>query len=299
MRRHSSGWIRVAGCTHTIQEWRCWGRRRPSSGRFRGTPTTSRRRSCRNRIPGNSFLRGTCSRRSESTRRSPPASILSIASTGQSMRPSRSRRRTTCGMCGRGERYGCPRLVRVPWASTTATLMPRPQRALLEWGRDNGMARSSRLRLQRTVIDLVLPTSRSRLDLRIPRDLRLARLARSIAADPLRAHSLTEDAARLGLSKRTLTRRFREETGESIGRWRALACIRTALPLLADDVPVWMVAIECGYSTPSAFAAAFRRGLGISPRELFSPADGTDSPPAGPLVRPSFGSAVEFATYED
>jgi AraC-like DNA-binding protein len=191
------------------------------------------------------------------------------------------------------------RLVRVPWASTTATLMPRPQRALLEWGRDNGMARSSRLRLQRTVIDLVLPTSRSRLDLRIPRDLRLARLARSIAADPLRAHSLTEDAARLGLSKRTLTRRFREETGESIGRWRALARIRTALPLLADDVPVWMVAIECGYSTPSAFAAAFRRGLGISPRELFSPADGTDSPPAGPLVRPSFGSAVEFATYED
>lgn len=187
-----------------------------------------------------------------------------------------------------------PRLVRVPWTATTATLMPRPQRALLEWGRDNGMARSRRLRLQRTIVDLILPTSRSRLDLCLPRDPRLVRLARRIVAEPALARPLSVEAKELGLTERTLTRRFREQTGESIGGWRMLARIRAALPLLADDMPVWMVAIECGYRTRSAFAAAFRRGIGISPRELFAPADDVDTPPAGQIIG-SLGHGMEFA----
>ena len=53
-----------------------------------------------------------------------------------------------------------------------------------------------------------------------PRDLRLRAAGRALRADPARAARDGRLGAECGASARTLTRRFRRETGMSFGRWR-------------------------------------------------------------------------------
>jgi AraC-like DNA-binding protein len=70
-------------------------------------------------------------------------------------------------------------------------------------------------------------------------------------------------------SERRLSRRFVEETGLTFTEWRTQARLIAALPLLADGAAVANVALGVGYSTPSAFIAAFHRGFGVTPRAYF------------------------------
>lgn len=89
-------------------------------------------------------------------------------------------------------------------------------------------------------------------------------------ADLLRDHlhdttSLPALARAAGASRRTLERLFVTETGMTIGSWRRRLRMLEALRLLADGRPVASAAVAVGYSTPSAFSAAFRAELGISP----------------------------------
>ncbi|MGA9309721.1 MAG: AraC family transcriptional regulator [Pseudonocardiaceae bacterium] len=72
-------------------------------------------------------------------------------------------------------------------------------------------------------------------------------------------------------SERTLSRLFVAETGSSLGRWRTRLRVRRALELLASGTPVTVVAHRVGYRTASAFVAAFRRELSVSPAQCFSP----------------------------
>jgi AraC-like DNA-binding protein len=73
----------------------------------------------------------------------------------------------------------------------------------------------------------------------------------------------------VGASGRTLARIFTAETGMSFGRWRTNARLRAALFLLAEQTPVAVVARQVGYATPSAFIAAFRQALGVSPGSYY------------------------------
>ncbi|MEQ9511252.1 MAG: helix-turn-helix domain-containing protein, partial [Alloalcanivorax xenomutans] len=68
-----------------------------------------------------------------------------------------------------------------------------------------------------------------------------------------------------GLSARTLSRRFPQETGLSFQRWRQRARLLRALERLANDIPVTTVALELGYDNVSAFIAAFRDRFGVTP----------------------------------
>ena len=65
---------------------------------------------------------------------------------------------------------------------------------------------------------------------------------------------------------RTLERCFRAETGMAIGEWRRRVRLFHALRLLEAGARVTDVAYDIGYTTPSAFAVAFRRQFGASPR---------------------------------
>ncbi len=77
-------------------------------------------------------------------------------------------------------------------------------------------------------------------------------------------------ARRVGLSQRTLERRFQDETGLSLGQWRRQARLLTALRGLAGGRAVKAVAEEAGYRTPSAFVAAFRAVFGATPGRYFA-----------------------------
>ena len=121
-------------------------------------------------------------------------------------------------------------------------------------------------RLMRVILDqIAAPPPASALDLPMPRSGSLRRLAEGLLADPAERRSSVEIAAVVGMSGRTLTRRFRAECGISLGAWRRQARLLSALDLLAQGRPVTQVALDVGYDSPSAFIATFRRAFGRSP----------------------------------
>ena len=91
--------------------------------------------------------------------------------------------------------------------------------------------------------------------------------ARHAATDA--PNMLHEVARGAGASTRTIERLFRDETGLSFGAWRQRARLARALQLLADDATVTQAAIAVGYESVSAFVAAFRRTVGITPGQYF------------------------------
>lgn len=104
------------------------------------------------------------------------------------------------------------------------------------------------------------------LSLPLPADARLAARCRRFLARPTPHETIDAWAADLGLSRRTFTRRFRRETGQSFVAWRQQACLMAALPRLAAGDPVTTIALDLGYDNPAAFTTMFKRVLGASPR---------------------------------
>lgn len=99
----------------------------------------------------------------------------------------------------------------------------------------------------------------------LPHDPRLLKLARHLADDPGDVRSMPALATWVGIAPRTLTRRFAAETGMAFAAWRRRACVLRAMALLAEDVPVTVIALELGYDSLSAFIAMFRRETGMAP----------------------------------
>jgi transcriptional regulator GlxA family with amidase domain len=85
------------------------------------------------------------------------------------------------------------------------------------------------------------------------------------------SHDLDTLAKRALMSRRTLTRRFREETGLSPMRWLAEARIDRARELLETTTePVENIGRLTGLGAPASLRAAFHRHLGTSPHEYRS-----------------------------
>jgi AraC-like DNA-binding protein len=107
----------------------------------------------------------------------------------------------------------------------------------------------------------------------IPSDPRLARICAAVLADTSSDLTLDDWADRGGLSRRTLTRLFRRETGQSFSAWRQRVRLLEALARLGTGEPVTSVALDVGYDSPSAFTAMFKRELGSAPRNYLRWAD--------------------------
>lgn len=85
-----------------------------------------------------------------------------------------------------------------------------------------------------------------------------------------------ELARAAGTGVRTLERRFLEETGLTLGRWRRQARLQQALRDLASGAPIKAVAQAAGYASASAFTAAFREAFGVTPGRYFERAAALD-----------------------
>jgi AraC-like DNA-binding protein len=89
-------------------------------------------------------------------------------------------------------------------------------------------------------------------------------VAASVMANPADATELSAWADRLHVSRRTLQRDFEREYGSTFTAWRARHRLEASVPLL-DLHPVTKVAHLVGYTTASAYVAAFRRRFGTTP----------------------------------
>jgi AraC-like DNA-binding protein/quercetin dioxygenase-like cupin family protein len=140
---------------------------------------------------------------------------------------------------------------------------------LISYLADTPLKPEARSRAELMLFDVLTPVSSSAIELRMPSDERALDVARAIVADPADGRDLADWGNLVGASARTLARAF-SDTGVTFGRWRTLARLQAAAPDLAAGVPVSRVAARVGYTTTSAFIAAFRRETGSTPRRYFS-----------------------------
>jgi methylphosphotriester-DNA--protein-cysteine methyltransferase len=98
------------------------------------------------------------------------------------------------------------------------------------------------------------------------------RLAASVLARvreaPAERWPLARLARALAMSPSTLARRFRAGDGRGVARAVRAVRLERAADRLRAGASVIEAAMECGFTSPSAFARAFRRHAGVAPSEV-------------------------------
>lgn len=80
------------------------------------------------------------------------------------------------------------------------------------------------------------------------------------------AHTLDELAERALMSRRTFTRRFRQMTGTTVGKWLLNQRLSLAQRMLeVTDKPIEIVAETAGFASPALFRRCFGQAFGIKP----------------------------------
>lgn len=164
------------------------------------------------------------------------------------------------------------RLVRhLPRNCCVVNVSPLLQELILHACRFRRMRRRSKAQshLIDFIVDQLQTVQTVPLQLPTPSDSRAARVAAVLQNDPGDSSALEEVCQRAGASKRTIERLFQQETHLSVGKWRQQLRLMRSLQLLAAGEKITHVALEAGYSTPSAFIAMFRKTLGTTPRRYF------------------------------
>jgi AraC-like DNA-binding protein/quercetin dioxygenase-like cupin family protein len=98
-----------------------------------------------------------------------------------------------------------------------------------------------------------------------PTDTRLLAMADLMIRYPARQHGLDELASQVGASERTLRRLISAEFAMTFPQWRTLIRVIVSLGYLTEGRSVTATAYECGFTSPSAFIAAFKQILHETP----------------------------------
>ncbi|KAF1067680.1 MAG: HTH-type transcriptional regulator NimR [Pseudomonas citronellolis] len=124
-------------------------------------------------------------------------------------------------------------------------------------------------RVQQLLLDELRSEPSLPLHLPYPRDARLRRLCERMGLDA----QLEQWAQAAEVDGKTLQRWFLKATGLTFGQWRQQARVLRALECLGRGDSVLEVALEVGYSTPSAFSAMFSRQFGRPPSDFLTRAE--------------------------
>ncbi len=130
--------------------------------------------------------------------------------------------------------------------------------------------KSAQGRIMQMILDEIATLQTLPLDLPMPADKRLLKLCQALIDDPADDRTLEEFATDFNASARTIARLFRSETAMSFGAWRQQLRLLEAVRRMAAGDPVTTVALDLGYASPSAFAAMFRKTLGVPPSRYFA-----------------------------
>jgi AraC-like DNA-binding protein len=130
-------------------------------------------------------------------------------------------------------------------------------------------------RLVAVLLDQLATLQEVRFSLPLPSDERLSALCEALERAPDDQRTLEELAAKAGLSARTMTRLFLRDTGLSFRGWRRRMRLLKSLSGLEAGDSVTKVALDCGYTSTSAFSAAFRKEFRQTPSEAMG------APPSG------------------
>jgi AraC-like DNA-binding protein/quercetin dioxygenase-like cupin family protein len=129
---------------------------------------------------------------------------------------------------------------------------------------------ASEVRLMSVLMDELGSAPIGPLALPLPADSRALAAAMHVLGSPADSLSLETLARQCGVGARTLERLFRAETGMRYGLWRQKARLLESIRLLVESKSVTNAALESGYSSVSAYIAAFKQTFGCTPRALLS-----------------------------
>ena len=127
-----------------------------------------------------------------------------------------------------------------------------------------------RRRAEAVIFDLLEPIDVIPVGAPMPSDPRARIVADALLREPADDRTLARFAPHAAASPRTLARLFLTETGITFGQWRTRIRLAASLPLLADGLPLARIAERIGYASASAYVAAFRRAVGVSPGQYFA-----------------------------
>lgn len=99
----------------------------------------------------------------------------------------------------------------------------------------------------------------------LPHHPGLRALCEAYAGQPRAGVKLDDWCRQAGLSRRTLTRLFRQQTGLSLINWCTRAVVLVAIRQLLAGERVSAVAFGLGYESPAAFSTLFRKQVGVAP----------------------------------
>ena len=105
----------------------------------------------------------------------------------------------------------------------------------------------------------------------MPSDERLSKACRMVNDNPSTQFDLDALSSVACMSRRAFTRLFRQETGTSFGEWQRQMRLVEALSLMESGKSISVTAYDVGYSSPSAFSAAFHRTFGVPPSQYRLP----------------------------
>jgi AraC-like DNA-binding protein len=139
-------------------------------------------------------------------------------------------------------------------------------------------------RLTSVMFDQVIDADSRRSLAECPGDRRLALIYQMLIKDPSKRRSLKQLAQATGVSTRTLTRLLLTHCNMSFREWRERIILGLALNRLKYGGRITDVALDLGYSSTSAFIAAFRRRTQMTPKQWLKKSLSERS--AAPAVRP-------------
>ena len=109
-----------------------------------------------------------------------------------------------------------------------------------------------------------------KLFLPMPYEKRLLKMAKSLLIEPENSMTVGEWSHQIGMSRRTLTRQFKSETGWSFVQWRQQMRLLISLERLLAGESVTSISLSLGYTSVSSFIAVFSRYMGATPKNYLS-----------------------------
>lgn len=176
----------------------------------------------------------------------------------------------------------CRGLAMRPCMFSSSQLLFAITKRMLEWDPWQPL-NAGQKRLVTVLRDELRKPDQHTLNLPIPREGRLAGVARTMLQDLADDRTLEAWARYAGMSRRTFMRTFSADVGMTFGRWRQQARLFAALEMLVQGESVTEVAIAVGYDSVSAFVEMFRTMMGNTPQKYRRSQQVTSALPNGRL----------------
>lgn len=156
------------------------------------------------------------------------------------------------------------------WTEPTVVAIDPLLRELIDLLCRDDLSATARQKAEALVPELLEPIRTLSVEVPMPRDARLTRIAQALAEDPGDGRDLAVWGVQVGASARTLSRLFPAETGLGFTQWRLRLRLHVALGYLVSGESVSTTAAMVGFASASSFIAAFRDFTGMTPGAYFA-----------------------------